>query len=263
MRYPFGRCLRELLWRTCHPGRAARALSEAAALLGAGTVCPSARLAQLRAFPWWEVRNLAVKLTALDPAPSAVVALGDVLADGAEVGIVRRNAAAALAGRDSSPATAEILRRCLRDPYCEVRREAVCALANMAPRSQETFDALRAAAARERSFEVRAAVPRALAATGNRDALPLLAALADDPFWLVRVQSAVALAELGASTPSLRDEIRAILARIERLSAGLTGRIVLAERLAATEALLAAEQWPVPAQLAPLYLTSEIPWTRQ
>jgi hypothetical protein len=263
MRSLFLRCLRELLWRWLHPRCAARARADADALLAARSACPPARLAELYAFPWWVVRNTAVKLDALAPCPGTVDRMCALLRARADVGIVRRNAASALAGLDTSPESADVLRACARDPYWEVRRDALLALVRGAPADATTLETLRAAARRERSFEVRMALARALGATRSPEALPLLETLSRDDSWLVRLQAAVALTELGVALPARREHVRALLARMERSSAGLTGRLVLDERFAAIQGLIAGAAWPDAPALAPLYLAPDVPWTRQ
>ncbi|HNR99208.1 MAG TPA: HEAT repeat domain-containing protein [Planctomycetota bacterium] len=259
----FWRCIREYLWRAAHARSAARVLAEAEAALAAGAPGRPERLAELRAYPWWEVRNAALKLTALETGGSADALLCGLLHDRTDVGIVRRNAAAALGARPASPASAAALRRGAADPYWEVRREAVWALARVDPRSEATFDALRAAARRERASQVRMALARALGATGNPEALEPLELLSTAASWLVRLQSAVALAELAAAVPAHRERVRAVLARMERSSEGLTGRMVLADRMAVLDALLDTERWPAAGAVASLYFSPGTPWTRQ
>ncbi|HAK96675.1 MAG TPA: hypothetical protein DCM87_17200 [Planctomycetes bacterium] len=263
MRSLFWRCIREFLWRAAHARAAARVLAEAEAAAAAGTPCPPGRLAELRAYPWWEVRNAAVKLTALDRTGPADEFLCGLLRDRTDVGIVRRNAAAALGARPASPSAAGALRRGAADPYWEVRREAVWAVARIDPRSEATFDTLCAAVPRERTNQVRMALARALGATGNPGAMQPLELLSAGASWLVRLQSAVALAELAAAVPAHRERVRAVLARMERSSAGLTGRMVLADRMAVLDALLGGGEWPPADAIESLYFAPGIPWTRQ
>ena len=100
-------------------------------------------------------------------------------------------------------------------------------------------------------------------ATGNPEALEPLELLSTAASWLVRLQSAVALAELAAAVPAHRERVRAVLARMERSSEGLTGRMVLADRMAVLDALLDTERWPAAGAVASLYFSPGTPWTRQ
>ncbi len=152
-------------------------LAEAERLLRAETP-PAGLGAKLDAWlasPAWELRNAAVKLIARFRDDGRYARLLGALADRAEAGIVRRNAAEAIAqlGLRTAPARGALV-RALGDPYWEVRSEAATALAALFPPAEDLEAALLRALfgprggrrIREANFEARMALALALGHLG-------------------------------------------------------------------------------------------------
>ncbi|MBN1420702.1 MAG: HEAT repeat domain-containing protein [Planctomycetes bacterium] len=230
------------------------------------------------ASPSWTIRNGAVKLIARFRLEGLYGELDRVVRDRAEAGIVRRNAAQALGAiRAARPAALEALIAALEDPYWEVRAQAAMALAAIVAAGRGSEDAvdpegiariegvllavLRRGRRGERSFEVRAAIARALGAAGGADeSFAAIESLAADPSWIVRHQAAVALAEVAARDPRRRERVAAILDRMDLSSEGTLSYSLLQEEI---ERLRRAAADGVRLRHLPfddLYLRIEIGW---
>jgi len=252
-------------------------LAEAERLLRAATP-PTGLGAKLDAWlasPAWELRNAAVKLIARARDHDRYARLLAKLGDRSEAGIVRRNAAEAVArlGLRTAPARAALV-RALADPYWEVRSEAAMALAGLFPPAEDLELALlqalrgsRAGAApriREANFEVRMACALALGHLGlSRTAFDALRALADDDSWLVRSQAAVAIAHFVGRHPDLFGEARTRLEEVDRLSEGCVPYFIHREVL--DFVLRAVEEGPqalTAERLGPCYLSPKAGWNR-
>jgi HEAT repeat protein len=221
------------------------------------------------------LRNAAVKLIARLRDSEHCARLLAILCDRAEAGIVRRNAAEALArlGLGTPPARAALL-RALTDTYWEVRVEAASALAELFDPAEDIELALlgllygqrgpAAARIREANFEVRMAAAHALGHLGlSRRTFDALLALAADDSWLVRSQAAVALAHFAASHPDLFAEARERIGAIDRLSEGCVSYFVHREVL--DSVLRAVHEGPEglsAERLRPLYLNPKAGWNR-
>jgi len=253
-------------------------LAEAERLLASDGPSPGGMGAKLDAWlasPAWEVRNAAVKLIASLRNSERYARLLAILCDRAEAGIVRRNAAEAIArlGLSTPPARAALL-RALADPYWEVRVEAAAALAALFPPAEDVELALlqllygqpgrSARRVREANFEVRMAAAHALGHLGtSRRAFDALLALAEDDSWLVRSQAAVAIAHFAASHPDLFAEARDRIGAIDRLSEGCVSYFVHREVLdSVLRAVGEGPQALSPERLRPLYLNPKAGWNR-
>jgi len=223
--------------------------------------------------PAWEVRNAAVKLVAHVHDHGRCHRLLEKLADRSEAGIVRRNAAEAVARLHlSTGAIRSALLRALADPYWEVRTEAAHALAALFPPADDLERALldvlygprRRARPRirEENFEVRMACAEGLGRLGTgRPALEALTVLADDDSWLVRSQAAVALAHFASRRHEHFDEIRELLLGVDRLSEGAVSYFVHRDIL--SRVLRAVRKGPqdvAPDELGSLYLSPKTGW---
>lgn len=224
--------------------------------------------------PGWEVRNAAVKLIARFRDQGRYHRLLQRLADPSEAGIVRRNAAEAIArlGLATPPARVALV-RALSDPYWEVRSEALVALASLFPPAEDIERALLELLfgpphgprrwVREENFEVRMACARGLGHLGaSRAAFEALVALAEDDFWLVRSQAAVALAHFATRCSEYLAEARDRLRRIDRLSEGAISYFVHRDVLSQVFRALdtAPEEGVAPEQLRALYLNPSEGW---
>jgi HEAT repeat protein len=221
----------------------------------------------------WEVRNAAVKLIAHVRDESRVPRLFEKLTDRSEAGIVRRNAAEAIArlGLGTDAARSALL-EALHDPYWEVRAEAAHALAMLFPPDAALELALlnlllgpphpRRHALRERNFEVQMAIAQALGYLGeSRRAFDALAELARDDSWPVRSQTAVALAHFAARQPPYLDEARQVLLEIDHQSEGAVSYFV--HRDVVSQAILAlpgAQAARPPEGFRELYLNPKAGW---
>ncbi len=166
----------------------------------------TSRAASLLASPSWEARNLGVKLIGLlqarDKLPLLLALLRDrrpapwykrmLGGDFVQVGFIRRNALTAIARlgvvtRDVE----ETLLAALADPYYEARAEAartIAALdASLSDTARGRFVAQLAGLLADRWLEVAAAAAETLGHVGDeRTALPVLVALQNHRYWLVR-----------------------------------------------------------------------------
>lgn len=253
-------------------------LAEAERLLRSARVPPEGAGAKLDAWlasPAWEVRNAAVKLVAHWRDSDRYARLLAKLTDRSEAGIVRRNAAEAVArlGLGTAPARAALL-HALSDPYWEVRCEAATALAALFPPAEDLELAILQVLygarprgmrrIREANFEVRMACALALGHLGlSRAALRTLLALTEDDSWLVRSQAAVATAHLAGRVPEFFHEARERLAGVDRLSEGCVSYFIHREVLDGV--LSAVEEGPralTAERLRPLYLSPKAGWNR-
>lgn len=258
----FVRCLTEFAWRSCMRARADRARRDAQALLASPHDGATAQIAEFLAFPWWEVRNLGVKLVGACSDRAHIAVLNRLVRERSDVGIVRRNAVHVTAALDETSDATAVFAAGIGDPYWEVRRESYRALAarDITP---EILAEICRRMLRERSFEVKLAAARALGASGAREALAPLLALIGDRSWSVRAQGAVGLLELANALPALQPRVRAAVEHIEQTCAGVTGRVLYWERLAGIRVLLATRAWPDATTIAPFYFRPGVPWTRQ
>jgi len=192
--------------------------------------------------PAWEVRNAAVKLIAHIRDSARYPRILAKLADLSEAGIVRRNAAEAVArvGLRTDDARQALLGG-LSDPYWEARCEAARSLAALF----EPDEALQGALLRmlhrtltngrpwtDDNFEVRMAVAHALGHLGvNRVAFDELTRLGDDDSWPVRSQAAIAIAHLTARLPEFHADARRVLLALDRQSEGAVPYFVHRELL--------------------------------
>jgi UDP-N-acetylglucosamine--N-acetylmuramyl-(pentapeptide) pyrophosphoryl-undecaprenol N-acetylglucosamine transferase len=223
--------------------------------------------------PAWEVRNAAVKLIAHIHDHGRYRRLIDKLTDPSEAGIVRRNAAEAMArlGLSTHPVRAALL-RALSDPYWEVRAEAVRSVAALFAPAEDLERALLGLLygprrnarrrVREDNFEVRMACARGLGHLGtSRDAYDALATLAHDDSWLVRSQAAVALAHFAARQPDYFDDTREHVRHVDRLSEGAISYFVHRDTL--SHVLRALRKGPADMAadaLRTLYLSPKAGW---
>ncbi len=222
--------------------------------------------------PGWEVRNAAVKLIACTRDEARYGRLFEKLADPDEAGIVRRNAAEAIAqlGLRTEAARSALL-AAMADPYWEVRAEAIGALAALFPPTPDIelrlLDRLYGppkpgrVRIREENFEVRMALARALGHLGvSAAAFDALADLAQDDSWPVRSQAAVAMAHFAAREPSLRPRAREALQGIDRQSEGSVSYFV--HRDVVSRAMLAVRDGSggPEADFAALYLNPKAGW---
>ncbi len=224
-------------------------------------------------WPAWEVRNAAVKLIAHLRDESRYPLLIHKLTDRREAGIVRRNAAEAIArvGLDTDAARTA-LRRALDDPYWEVRAEAGRALARLFPPAEplerDLLELLYGHARNGRvtvaedNFEVRMAIAEALGHLGVSDrAFAALARLARDESWPVRSQAAIALTHFAARHPDRFDDARAAVKGIDRQSEGAISYFVHRDVL--SSALRAIHRGPgavKPDEFHDLYLNPKAGW---
>jgi HEAT repeat protein len=234
-----------------------------------------ARLDAWLASPAWELRNAAVKLIARVRDQDRYARLLAKLADRSEAGIVRRNAAEAVAhlGLRTPPARAALV-SALGDPYWEVRTEAAAGLAALFPPAEDLELALLLALygprargprrVREANFEVRMACAFALGHLGvSRGAFDALRALAGDDSWLVRSQAAVAIAHFVGRHPDLFPEGRACLDAVDRLSEGCVSYFVHREVLDfVLRAVGEGPQALTAERLRPFYLDPKTGWNR-
>lgn len=234
-----------------------------------------AKLDAWLASPAWELRNAAVKLIARARDQGRYARLLERLLDGAEAGIVRRNAAEAVArlGLSTPPARAALM-RAMSDPYWEVRTEAALALAELFPPAEDieaaVLQVLYGSLARARrrireaNFEVRMACACALGRRGlSRAAFNALLALGDDDSWLVRSQAVVAIAHFVGRQPDLFSEARTRIERVDRLSEGCVSYFVHREVL--DFVLRAVQDGPqalTSERLTPFYLNPKAGWNR-
>jgi len=227
------------------------------------------------ASPAWELRNAAVKLIARCRDESRYSRLLAALTDPAEAGIVRRNAATAIAslGLATPPARAALL-RALRDRYWEVRAEAAVALAALFQPAEDLEQALlaqlcgpaarRRRTVREGNFEVRMAIARALGHLGlSRAAFDALLALSDDDSWPVRSQAVVGIAHFVARQTGHFAEAAERLHRVDRLSEGCVSFFVLRDVLdRVLRAVEAGPQALATDRLRALYLDPKAGWNK-
>ncbi len=230
------------------------------------------RLDAWLASPVWELRNAAVKLIAKLRNEARYPRLLAAVGDRAEAGIVRRNAAEAIAKLGlSTPEARAALLGALADPYWEVRCEAAAALAALFPPAEDIELALLrllwkkgSGRIREDNFEVRMAAAAALGCLGaSRAAFDALLALAADDSWLVRSQAAVAIAHFVGRQPELFAEARSRLLDVDRLSEGCVSYFVHREVLDRVLRLVEAGPQALSAEaLRPLYLCPKAGWNR-
>lgn len=273
----FLRSLKELAWRTLHPLKAKRAYAAAQAMAAAvrtadgkdGQACSDSQLRGWLEFPWWEVRNLGVKMVHHTRDGRFIPFLQNLLNQRSDTGIIRRNAITALRDLNavtapgSTPDMVATLTHCLYDPYWEVRREAAISLAAHPPLPRDTQMRLINLARKERAFEVQLALAHILGRSHAEKAFPCLYRMTGSRSWQVRLQSAVALVELVDTLPALRPSVINILKNLENICAGVTGHMLFQERIFDLEELVSRSHWPASDDLSRLYLLPDIPWTKQ
>ncbi len=251
-------------------------LAQARRLLATDAAPPpdlGARIDRWLASPAWEVRNAALKLIAHVRDERRYPLLIARLTDRREAGIVRRNAAEALArvGLDTDAARTA-LRKALDDPYWEVRTEAGRALAALFPPDESLERDLLAClyghqgngrrALAEDNFEVRMAIAEALGHLGvSAEAFDALARLARDDSWPVRSQAAVAISHFAARHAHFLDRARTILLDIDRQSEGALSYFVHRDVLSsALRAVHRGQGAARPDELHGLYLNPRAGW---
>jgi HEAT repeat protein len=231
----------------------------------------------------WQVRNVGVKLIGKAGLEQFLPRLGEILVDGREAGIVKRNSADVLGlrgGRDRE--TIDALVSALKDSYWEVRSRSALALWRLCGPEDGVDESLYELLfgsehsevlkrpviyvdeyLTEKSFEVRGYAAQALGSVGRGEkAFRALVALTTDVSWVVRNQAAVALGELAARE---RDFYRSALGWVERLDVLCDGSISIfpirqsVNRLAA---LLRSGE-PDQAQIRELYLHLMEGWHRR
>jgi HEAT repeat protein len=192
--------------------------------------------ARVRAFlqsDSWEVRNCAVKIIAKTNYTPLLPALEEMLLDRSEAGIVRRNCAEMLGcyGHRSAALT-QSLTAALADPYWEVRAEAARALARLCDEDGTVEHALLKRLAREKDMEAQAAFVEALGAVAvMQETFDRLAERAVEGPWLVRHQSAVAVAEMAARRPEFAQQAIALIGRLDLLAEGTVTRSVFRQSI--------------------------------
>ena len=210
--------------------------------------------------PLWYLRNIGLKLIAHHHLEEHYGLFPEKLADLKEAPIIRRNCAATL--RDlclKSEQILAVLFSALHDPYWEVRREALVSLTDLYDCGDAigfrllaaTFDESTVSLelelpirpepthCKESHFEVRAAIPPALTklVTGKL-ALLALSHLTNDPSWIVRFQTAVAVTRIANADPPLLHDCRNLLSQIETCSHGATHFFPLQQTLQKADAHL-------------------------
>jgi len=223
--------------------------------------------------PGWEVRNAAVKLIAHVRDAERYPCLTEKLLDHTEAGIVRRNAAEALAriGQRDLAVQAALL-EAIHDRYWEVRAEAIRALAAIYSPSEDLERPLLGRLyihsrkgrrrLRERNFEARMAIAEGLGCLGvTRAAFDALADLVGDDRWLVRSQAAVGLAHFAARNRGYLPEARHHVRAVDRLSEGAISYFVHREVLSHVLQGLRKEAAGLqPQELRSLYLSPRAGW---
>jgi hypothetical protein len=221
--------------------------------------------------PAWEVRNAAVKVIAHIHDSARYPRIVEKLSDRSEAGIVRRNAAEALARLHlDTDAVREALVRALTDPYWEARSEAARALAVLFPPDGLLEAALLHMLLRpsrkgrrrfDDNFEVRMAVAHALGHLGvSRVAFETLTELGADDSWPVRSQAAIAIAHLAARRPEFQADAREVLLALDRHSEGAVPYFVHRELL--SHALRSVHRGPAadPEAVRAHYLNPKAGW---
>lgn len=179
--------------------------------------------------PHWEVRNVAVKMAGDSRLCLFIDPLTSLLTDRSQKGFIRRNAATALRmlSADRSLIIPSLI-AALTDPYWEVRTQAAEALAEIADPdatieqlviqrifriSPEIIHSLPyffpGRVFRERNFEVRAALTKALGTVAiHQRSIHVLEILLGDNFWQVRESAITSLFRcanrLDVTLPDLR-----------------------------------------------------------
>ncbi|MBN2057032.1 HEAT repeat domain-containing protein [bacterium] len=154
-------------------------------------------IARFRRSPYWEVRNIGVKLCGLLGENDQSPWLLELLSKRSDKGFLRRNAADSL--RAIGTASTDVLMALmhgLEDPYWEVRSVSALALADLAQGDAAIEEALLTALAAgrknrrgeviETNFDVRRSLAVALGAHGSSASFAVLPALLTDPNWQVR-----------------------------------------------------------------------------
>lgn len=223
--------------------------------------------------PGWEVRNAAVKLIAHVRDEERYPSIVEKLLDRSEAGIVRRNAAEALARIGLGDLTARAaLIEAIHDRYWEVRAEAIRALAALFAPGGELERALLGRLYmhmrngrrrfREGNFEVRMAIAEGLGGLGaSRVAFDALVELAADVSWLVRSQAAVGLAHFATRLPEYHAEARDHVLAVDRRSDGAVSFFVHRDILSqALQCLRKPPDKTEMAELRSLYLNPKAGW---
>ncbi len=185
--------------------------------------------------PRWEIRNTAVKAAGESGIVAFVPLLCRFMTDRKQKGFIRRNAATALKSfRGNSKEIMPALMRAVWDDYWEVRSQAALTIAEIAEPDETIemelirrlfrtspsiihhlpyFFPLRVY--RERDFEVRAALTRALGAVAiTPSTLHVLELLTGDSFWQVRE---AAIQSLFRCAPSMGVSIMDLLLTLQDL----------------------------------------------
>jgi len=188
--------------------------------------------------PLWYLRNIGVKMVAKFQLQDRYPVLLERLADRREAPILRRNCAQALGQIAIAAEEAQAaLLGALKDPYWEVRTEALGSLlATQPPSERITGEVVRSlfgelappppgpgrpgpARPNEKVFEVRAAAAKVLARLGVPPvAFEGLRALAADENWIVRTQAVAALAEFGIRNADFRDDAQRLIREVNPVS---------------------------------------------
>jgi len=210
-----------------------RAAYRRATEIESGKPTDDLELDRLLSHPYWEVRNKIVKFLGKQPTPERVQRLREKLGDRMETGIVRRNAAEALAAIPSpEPETIEVLLRALSDPYWEVRSEAARALWSVASPDEAVEARLIEALEKESDFEVVCSLAQALGGLGvSGRSFEALARLIMHTNWIVRSQAAVALSEFSLRHPEREGALKEALGRMDFRSDGVTAKVVLTAKI--------------------------------
>jgi len=229
----------------------------------------------------WYLRNIGVKMIAKFQVEDLYPVLLERLADRREAPILRRNCAQALGHISIPPEEAlAALLPALRDPYWEVRTEALYSLlATQQPSDVATNGVLgllfgetrlpvtepgqsRPVKLCEKVFEVRAAAAKALARLGVPPAaFEGLQALASDKNWVVRAQAVAAIAEFGIRNADLRDAAERLIGDISPVSDAMVPWFVPRRRLwLAMEAISQPAEAPENERFEDLYLDLKKGW---
>lgn len=184
----------------------------------------------------WQIRNVAVKLIGEGKRVEYTGSLAGLMTDRSQAGFIRRNSAIALQGFDSvDHQVLETFSQALDDPYWEVRTEAALGLARHGqPDARITADLIGRIYRRspdripdypvfwpkriyrEKNFEVRAAMIRALGSVMNdRDKMHALEIPLAEDIWKVRDAALDAFIRAAGRLQYPADRIRSALSGLD------------------------------------------------